>query len=61
MTAIVRRQLHYRLIDGSVPFIEAITAAVAEASATASGDLAVAAQIFDHLDTFLTNFPLVEP
>ncbi|HEX9259841.1 MAG TPA: alkyl sulfatase dimerization domain-containing protein [Acidimicrobiales bacterium] len=35
--------------------------AVAAGNAEADGDIGVVAAILDHLDTFMTNFPIVEP
>ena len=51
----------YKVIDGQVPFAEAVAAAIADGSVQAQGDVAAAEMIFGHLDTFLSNFPLVEP
>jgi alkyl sulfatase BDS1-like metallo-beta-lactamase superfamily hydrolase len=46
-----------RLIDRSTTLPDAVSSG----AAAAEGDLDAAGLIFDHLDTFLSNFPLVEP
>jgi len=47
----------HRVIDGATTLADA----VASGEAAADGDVAAASQIFDHLDTFMSNFALVEP
>ncbi|CAB4806577.1 unannotated protein [freshwater metagenome] len=51
----------YRIIEGTVPFVEAMSEAAADGRVHAEGDIRAAAAIFANLDTFLSNFPLVEP
>ncbi|MEI7546566.1 MAG: alkyl sulfatase dimerization domain-containing protein, partial [Actinomycetota bacterium] len=61
VTLAMPRLVLYRIIEGREPFLDALTAAVADGSVAATGDLAAANQIFGNLDTFLSNFPLAEP
>lgn len=46
-----------RVIDGAATLADAVSSG----DASAAGDVEAAAQIFGHLDTFMSNFPLVEP
>ncbi len=61
VTITTTKPVLYKVIEGGVPFADAIAAAIADGTVVAQGDVAAAERIFGHLDTFLSNFPLVEP
>jgi alkyl sulfatase BDS1-like metallo-beta-lactamase superfamily hydrolase len=61
VTITTTRPVLYKVIEGAVPFAEAIAAAIADGTVVAEGDVAAAERIFANLDTFLSNFHLVEP
>lgn len=45
----------------TAPFVQSVAAAVADGALTVDGSVTAAEPLFANLDTFLTNFPLVEP
>lgn len=60
-TLIGPRVTVHRVLESNEPFPAAVAAAVAAGTLQADGDLEAANQIFANLDTFFSNFPLVEP